>query len=130
MNQVEDWSSTSMVIMVENGVQLTLTSTLKSTGKTRISADGLNNGNGSQTTKVSIGKHIDRDRVVAKFFFSVITSVSSHCIALFSLIYKKKPFSKARIGLHMSHVFCTYNILKTGLQGIRNSVPGLVKWHK
>ena len=79
-------------IMVESGVQLTLTSTLKSTGKTRISADGLNNG--SHTTKVSIGKH--RDRVVAKFFFSVITSVSSHCIALFSLIYKKETIFQSK----------------------------------
>jgi hypothetical protein len=54
------------VIMGENGVQLTLTSTLKSTGKPRINADGLNNG--SHTTKVSIGKR--RDIEVAKFFFS------------------------------------------------------------
>ncbi|KAF8659002.1 hypothetical protein HU200_058845 [Digitaria exilis] len=30
--------------MVENGVQLTLTSTLKNTGKARINGDGLNNG--------------------------------------------------------------------------------------
>jgi hypothetical protein len=51
--------------MGENGVQLTLTSTLKSTGKPRINADGLNNG--SHTTKVSIGKR--RDIEVAKFFF-------------------------------------------------------------
>jgi pentatricopeptide repeat domain-containing protein 1 len=40
--------------MVENGVQLTLTSTLKSTGKAKINGEGLSNGSHE---KVSIEKH-------------------------------------------------------------------------
>jgi hypothetical protein len=44
MDQAEEWSFYQHGIMVENGVQLTLTSTLTTTGKARINGDGLNNG--------------------------------------------------------------------------------------
>lgn len=125
--------------MGENGVQLTLTSTLKSTGKPRINADGLNNG--SHTTKEkhehggtfqpSKGQKQQLCTTCAKGH--TCQSVINRTRQMRALIDSKKPYQAHSVFKHLMDEghkpsLVTYTILLTALTNQRmfESIPSLL----